>query len=305
MCKRRKIFKNLLLGIMMLMCATMLAQEEKLIRAQQLYRMKDIDKAKVAIDSVITDSTTAGDFISWSTRAFIYYELYKRTDKLKLYSDLRDTIISSALISQKLKPDSTYSENNRRIFNTLALGYLSLTKTLLHDSLDYDRSLIAYNKYKELYALADPTFNFTAKDIEYYLAVGSVYSEIFIKDNKDTKAQETAKVALLKVLEIQQDNANANINMGLMFYNQAVNLTKSLQWDADFSTIDVVQDNIVKLAKQSEQFIYKVYYNDNKNPKAVEALYYIYRMLNEYAKSDEFKAKCKELGINVEQSSEK
>jgi hypothetical protein len=281
----------------------MVAQEERLIRAQQLYRAKNIEQAVQAIDSAVVDSVTKGDFIAWSTRAYIYYELYKRSEKHKLYSPLRDSIVASAYRSHQLKPDSNYQENNKRIFTTLAAGYFNMSKSLLQDSLDYERSLVAYNKYKELYALAEPQFNFTAKDIEYYLAVGSTFSEIFIKDNNNLKAQENAKVALLKVMEIQPDNPNANINMGLMYYNQAVTLIKSLDYGADFSTIDIVQENIVKLAKQSEQFVYKVYHNDNKNLKAVEALYFIYYMMNDKAKSDEFKVRCKELGINVEPTS--
>jgi hypothetical protein len=163
--------------------------------------------------------------------------------------------------------------------------------------------VLAYSKYREIFAQAEPDNNFNQKDIDYYLAVGSTFSEIFIKDNNNTDAQDHAKVALMKVLEIQDDNPNANVNMGLMYYNQAVNLSKTLDYGADFSTIDIVQENMVKLAKQSEQFIVKVYQKDQKNAKAVEALYYIYRMLNENAKSDEFKVKCKELGINVEQAS--
>jgi hypothetical protein len=58
---------------------------------------------------------------------------------------------------------------------------------------------------------------------------------------------------------------------------------------------------MVKLAKQAEQFIVRAYTQDNKNPKAVEALFYIYRMLLDFKRSEEFKLKCKELGIDVEQ----
>ena len=43
-----------------------------------------------------------------------------------------------------------------------------------------------------------------------------------------------------------------------MYYNQAVNLGKTLDFGADFSQIDLVQDNIIKLAKQSEYFVTRV-----------------------------------------------
>ncbi len=300
MSKWRNILKILLPGILLLANVGVFAQMDKLNRAQQLLNAKDADNAILAIDSVIKHPDTKNDYIAWTTRAFIYFEKYKRAERLKLNSSLRDTVISSLKRSMKLKPDEDYTNNNKKLITTIASGYYNLAKTLLQDSTDDARSLKAYNKFKEVYVLGDPTANMTAKDIEYYLAVGSVFSDIFINDNTNLKAQSTAKVSLLKVLEMQPDNPAGNINLGLMYYNQAVNLSKSMTYDIDISQVEVVQESIVKLAKQAEQFIFKVYKNDNKNAKAVEALYYIYRMLFETKKSEEFKQKCLELGIQVQ-----
>ena len=309
MCTLRHITKNLLLGILMLVSAGLYAQEEKLNRAQQLLRSKapgSVEAAILAIDSVVVHPQTKNDFVAWTTRAFIYFEVYKSNDKFILNSPSRDTIISSLNVSNRLQPDSGYFVQNNKLLVNLAKNYFNLSRALLQDSTNSERSEIAYGRYKMLYRLVDPKMDFTSDDIKYYLAMGSQYSAVFIKDNNDAKSQEIAKVALLKVLEMQPDNPTANINIGLMYYNQAANLSKSLDYGADFSQIDIVQENMVKLAKQAEQFIHKVYANDNKNLKAVEALYYIYRMLNDNAKSDDFKKKGEELGIKfAEQSTEK
>src|SRR5437868_9202739 len=143
MCKSRQIFKNLLPGIIMLLCASLIAQEDKLSRAQQLYRSKNPELAMLTIDSVILHPQTKDDFVSWTTRAFIYFDIYKRHDKQKLYSPLRDTIVASLLMSNKLKPDSTYLANNRTVFKNIAAGYFNLAKTILQDSINYDRSMVA------------------------------------------------------------------------------------------------------------------------------------------------------------------
>lgn len=305
-----QIFKNLLLSLLLLISICSNAQEDKLNRAQQLLRSKapgSAEAAAKAIDSAIVHPQTKSDYISWTTRAFIYFEFYKASDKMKLNSAYRDTIVNSLVMSNSLQPDSAYLIQNNRLIVNLAKNYFNLSRSLLQDSMNDQRSAIAYARYKALNRIADPKMDFTQDDIKYYLAVGSQYSALFIKDNNDVKAQEIAKAALLKVLELQPDNPTASINMGLMYYNQAVNLSKSLDYGADFSQIDIVQENMVKLAKQAEQFIVKVYSSDNKNLKAVEALYYIYRMLNENAKSDDFKKKGEELGIKFssEQANEK
>ncbi len=300
MSKWRNIVKTFTYSILLLCVVNGFAQNDKLNRAQQLLQSKNADMAKLAIDSVIVHPETKGDFVAWTTRAYIYFEIYKRTDKLKLNSSLRDTILSSLKTSGALKPDETFATNNKKLISNIAAGYFNLSKFLLMDSVNYARSLVAYNRFKENFAIAEPGTNFTARDIEYYLAVGSLYSDIFNKDNKNTAAQDIAKVALLKVLDIQPENPSANINLGIMYYNQAVNLGKGLDYGADFSQIDVVQENIIKLAKQAEQFIIKVYKVDNKNVKAVEALHSIYKMLNDKAKEEEFKKKCKELNIKID-----
>ncbi len=300
MSKWRNILKTFTYSILLLCVVNGFAQNDKLNRAQQLLQSKNADMAKLAIDSVIVHPETKGDYVAWTTRAYIYFEIYKRNDKLKLNSSLRDTILSSLKTSGKLKPDETFATNNKKLLSSIAAGYFNLSKLLLMDSINYSRSLVAYNRFKENFTIAEPGTSFTARDVEYYLAVGSLYSDIFNKDNKNSGAQDIAKIALLKVLDIQPENPSANINLGIMYYNQAVNLGKGLDYGADFSQIDVVQENIIKLAKQAEQFIIKVYKVDNKNVKAVEALHSIYKMLNDKAKEEEFKKKCKELNIKID-----
>lgn len=291
-------WKTVLTSFLLLVVTTaMYSQEDRLIRAGQLYSKKNYEPARLCIDSVIVNPQTKNDFTAWTLRAFIYFDKYKEKEKYNLNSPLRDTIISSIKVSNRLQPDSNYILQNNKLINTLSIHYYNISKTLLEDSINSVKSTIAYNKHKELVRMINPKADFTNKDIEYYLAIGSQFSGYFIKDNNETKAQEIAKVALLKVLELQPDNKIANVNMGLMYYTQAVYLSKSLDYGADFSQIDIVQDNMVKLAKQAEQYIILSYQKDNTYTKAIEALHYIYRMLNENAKSEEFKKKAEALGV--------
>lgn len=295
--KAQHIAKHFMTSLLLLVSVALFSQEDKLNRAEQLYRNKNTEQARRAIDSVIVHPQTKNDFTAWTVRAYIYYDTYKTTERLKLNSSLRDTLVRSIKVSNRLQPDSSYILQNNRLLTTIAAHYKNLSKTLLEDSLNDVRSTMAYNKYKELTSMVNPSTDFTSKDIEFYLAVGSQYAALFIKDNNDSKSQNIAKVALMKVLELQPDNQLANLDMGLMHFNQAVNLSKSLDYGADFSQIDIVQDNMVKLAKQAEQFIVLVYKKDNNDPKALEALHYIYRMLNETAKSDDFKKKAEAQGV--------
>lgn len=277
------------------------AQIESLARAQSLLNTKQpdkIDQAVFAIDSVTKHKDTKGDFVSWTTRAAIYYEVYKRADRYRLNSPLRDTIISSIHQSERLKPDSTSMVYNQKLLVTLAQGYYNMNIRFLQDSGNAEKSLIAYNRYKTMYKEIYPKTDFKAKDIEYYLAVSTVYNDKYAKDSSD-KTIQVSKKAYEKVLEIDPNNRSANLGIGLLNYNEATVLIRKLEYEVELDQIEVVQDNVVKLAKESEQYILKVYNANKSDAKAVEALYYVYRMLMDKVKFEDFKKKCSELGITV------
>jgi tetratricopeptide (TPR) repeat protein len=299
MSKWRDKIKNLLLCIMMLAQVGVFAQLDRLDRAESLYQAKDADRAALVIDSVVHNAVTKGSYQAWTLRAYIYFEKYKRADRAKLNSNLRDSVVSSVKKSMNLKPDSNYIAQNKKIITTIASGYYNLAKTLLQDSLNDAKSLKAYNKFKEVFSLGDPTFNFTVKDIEYYLAVGSIFSDLFINDMTNLKAQKVAKTSLNKVLELQPDNTSGNLNMGLMYFNQAVKLVQNMTYDTPIDQAEIIQENTIKLARQGEVYILKVYKIDPKNKKAVEALYLTYRILSDAVKREEFRKKCLDLGIDI------
>lgn len=304
------IYKQLLTGLLVLVSVVMFAQPDTYNRANELYRAKKTEQAARAIDSVIVHPETMNDPASWTVRAFIYYDIYKQTDIRKADSKLRDTIIASLKKSYSLKPDSDLVSNNHRMITPLSTHYFNIARAQLQDSINYDRSLKSYNKYKETKRISTPNYNFKQEDVSYYLAVGSVYSEVFTRENKklkdfdkaiNPKNLEITEMAFHKVLELEPNNVSANMNLGLLYYNLGVTISENMDWDLDIDKIDIVQEQMIKLAKKAEPYALKVYTNDNNNVKAITALYYVYRMLNDIPKSDEFKVKLKQHGINVEE----
>lgn len=299
-----KYLKQIILVSLMLSGVVLNAQEVKLLRAQTLYNEKKPDLAKLCIDSVVAHPETSKRYESWTLRGFIYFEIYKKTNIININSPLRDSILLSIKRSNALNPDEDYRTNNNNLLSKIASNYHKIAKTYLLDSSNSEVGYMAYNKYKEIYKLVDPKFNFTERDLEYNLAVGSLFSDKFNLNKSDTKSFEIAKVALLKVLEVNPVDTSANINMGVMYLNQATDLVEKLfAGEVSIQEVDVIQDNAIKLAKQAEQFFLKVYNQNNRNQKAVLALYYVYRVLLDEQKQKEFELKCKQLKIEVSNKS--
>jgi hypothetical protein len=268
------------------------AQTDSLFKAQSLCNEKKFSQAITIIDKVVLNTETNNDPASWHIRSFAYLQTFKsygayNTSK----SYLLDTALNSALISIKLDKANEYKENNFAFLKNGAASFYKICTVLLQDSLNNIKSEEFYNKYKKFTAILSPDFDFISKDIEYYNTTGGIFADLYMKNNFNQKYGDIAKAALLKVLEIDNKNISANINLGILYYNQGATLMRMMDYDVDLAQLDVIQENAKKLFKQSLPFMMKVYELDPKAEKALESLEGIYSALLEEDKANEFKQK--------------
>lgn len=268
------------------------AQQDMLFEAQRLCNEKKFDEAKPIIDKVVLNAETANDPASWHIRSFTYLQLYKQvanggTSK----TNLLDTAMLCAIKSDGLDKSREYSKNNVAFIKNGAASYYKICKTLLQDSLNSEKSEVYYLLYKKHTAIISPDFDFKAKDLEYYNTMGSMFADLYMKNNFNQKYGDIAKAALLKVLELDSKNIKANINLGILYYNQGATLMRMMDYDVDLAQLDVIQENAKKLFKQSLPFMIKVYELDPNAETALESLQGIYSALLDEEKANEFKQK--------------
>jgi serine phosphatase RsbU (regulator of sigma subunit) len=194
-------------------------------RVQRLYVEKNITLALSAIDSAIVNPETMYNPAIWTTRAYIYFEFYKKKENRKLYSPLRDTILSSVFRSASLNLDSL-GQNNRKLLTTISAGYFNLAKAYLQDSLNAKKSMIAYSKFKEVFVLANPKEYFKKRDEEFFNAVAAIFEginkeriglekETAEKQNLLDLAAVKNSLSQMKVEKQQNDIALLNSNVSL------------------------------------------------------------------------------------------
>jgi hypothetical protein len=286
---------------MLLTSGSVLAQISAFNRAQKLYGEKNAEAAKPIIDSAILNSETGKMYEVHTLKAYIYFEIYKKTDKEKLNSPTRDSVLNAVKVSNSLKPDTTYKANNAKLINAIIAHYRNMSvKALNESSLNYTLSVSAHEKFKELSKNNVPNFNANNADIEFYNTVGGLYGELSNKTSKFEKEREIAKTALLKVLDLDPKNEAATFNLGILYYNLSGNIVKEMADDLNIGNIDAVQDNSKKLAKQAEQLLLKVANSPKYKKTVTEALYYTYRNLLDAAKLEEYRKKCVEQNIKLD-----
>jgi len=284
--------KNIFCFLLVVVWHNQYAQNDLLLDAQKLCNEKNYEQAIPMLEKVILHPETKGDPASWHIRSYAYLQSYKQfgpANTSKIF--MLDTAMTSAIKSISLDSTNSFGENNNAFIKNGAATYYKIGSILLRDSLNTGKSEIYYQKYKKYTAIINPTFNLKQKDIEYYNTMGSIFADLYMRNNFDQKHGDIAKMALLKVLELDPKNISANINLGILYYNQGATLMRMMDYDVDLAQLDVIQENAKKLFKQSLPFMIKVYELDPKAEKALESLQGIYSALLDEEKANEFKQK--------------
>lgn len=273
-------------------------------RAVAFYQDKKFEQAKACIDSAVVHPETAKDGAAWLQRAYIYYELYKAKDRqivngkavdVKLNSGLRDSSIQSIQKFYTLNPDADSKNNADKLFSSYTNSYYRMANTFLVDSSNVEKSKQAFEKHKEMVRQSDPKVDVKARELEYYKAIGSHFTEKFNQDNKNTTALENAKAALIKAIEMDPEGFSANFNLGVLYFNQGSNIIRDMGIPS-IEELEISQANAEKLFKQATPFLLKAHAINPKSKPALEGLEMMYRWLNDFEKADIYKKKLKELG---------
>lgn len=284
--------KNSLCFLLCLVWHNHIAQNDSLFKAQTLCTEKKFDQAIKIIDKEILLPEVKLDPVAWHLRAYAYLQSYNQSGKYntsKIY--LLDTAIRSAAYSISVDKAGDNKEANKKFIENSSNRFYNLSKGFLNDSLSYTKANLFYNKYKKALTLVSQDFNFTEKDIEFYNACGSKFVALYLNNKSRKEYQDAAKLSLFKVLEIDSKNISANINLGVLFYNEGVELMNRMEYDVDLVQLDVVQENAKKLFKQSLPFMDKVYQLQPKEARALDGLEGIYHALNNYEMEIFFKQK--------------
>lgn len=272
--------KNTWCFLLVIVCQRQYAQMDSLIKAQELCNQKQFDKVLPLINKVVLNQETKDDASAWHIRAFVYSKKYDQTGKNNTSTTyLLDSTISSAVRSNKLDKDNEFRAFNNEFIKNCSAKFKKMSNILAQDSLNFYKSEFFYKKYVKATLIINPAFQTKESDIEYYGAVGTIFADLFNTSGYNAKYGDIAKLALLKVLEIDNKNISANINLGILYYNQGVAMVKQSEYDIDLSQLDILQENAKKLFKQSLPFMIKVYELDPKDVQALEGLQGIYNAL--------------------------
>jgi tetratricopeptide (TPR) repeat protein len=271
------------------------AQFDLVEKAMTLYSGKKLDSALLVINQAIKNPETSRNYRTWMMRGFIYKELYKTTQFNNVASPCRDSAAASLLQSLELDPKN---ENPQKSNTLQSLKYLASTyhndinKTL--DTIGYKQSLINSDKHREIMKFIDHAFNENKYNYDVYSVIGSMFEKWYELKTSATLLN-LAKTYLMKAYEINNNTDFINKNLGVLYYNQAVDIIKKMDYDISLDQLPLYQDNSVKLGKQALPYLLKANQINPADKSVIEGLAGIYYLLNETDKYNEYKKRFDEM----------
>ncbi len=284
-----------LLFLLLFAAGQSFAQVNKLEKALELYQEKKLDSARIYIDEASLNPTTRNEYNVWMVRGFIYKDLYKTKEAEKPISSYRDVAVES--FKKSLALDST-SINPQREGILKGLKYIASTyhndinKTL--DTIRFQTSLNNAAKFSALSKFLDPSFKESFYNYEVYLTIGSMFEKEY-EHKKSKNNLDYAKAYLFKAHDIDSSSSLVNKNLGLLYYNQAVESINSIDPDTPLDQLDVIQQRAVDLAKQAKSYCLKAHKINPKDKVVIEALMGIYYLLNDMVMYNNYKLMLEEL----------
>lgn len=277
------------------------AQDQDIIYIIQDYvQQGDILKAKAASDSSIKINSLKIIPRTWYLRGYVYKEYYKKFDAPSKTINSREEAYRSFVRAILLSDlDSSVFAECKLNLRNISHSYWNDVNSFLSSS-DDKSAIKYYDLYKRTATASDSTTDFKQNDIQFNLALGSLYLKLAETSDSSSRKQFLAleKEAFLRVLNIDPNNITANYNMALLYYNQAVRIINSMGYDEDIVRLIDIQDNTTLLFIEAKPFMEKA---DSINPTRRETLLGlsgIYFSLNDEEKYREIERRIADLDRN-------
>ena len=286
-----KVINLTLVGILVVLNA--FSQDNKLEDARNAFFASDLVKAKTIIDQVVKDPAQSGSYHSWFWRGAIYKEIYKTTEKGKVY-DSQNRVESIKSYKQALADKSTVSEDS---INSILKSLKYLSSTLYNDAVvqldtvGYMQAEKNYNWYVDLTKFLNPSADLTPQNIKFKMKLATIYVSLYEANSKIEKGNEyfeSAKKEYNSIIEMNKTHLSANYNLGILFYNRAVHIIQSMEYDIDLEALSKKEEVCVELFLQALPYVKTAYDLNPQRKETLISLKGIYYSLNDQEKYDKY-----------------
>lgn len=284
-----------MLLVMLVVPTNLYAQKSAISEALKALQANELDKSRALMDSASTHPETKDENKTWYYRAWVYKKLYSAKEAENKESPYRLEAINSFKRFFELDTVSELHETAFKSTKYLASTLYNDAATSLNEG-EFALAQSNFQRYKDATLIIEPEHDFTSLEVQFYLVMGQQYNQLYEADREANKSYfEKTKEAYSHVLEEDSMNLSANYNLGILYYNEAVNIIKNLDYDLDLITLELIQDETVQLFANSLPYMVRAYRLDLCRIETVIGLSGIYFSLNDMEKSQKIQEQLEHL----------
>ena len=257
--------------------------------AYKCYQAKDFECARTWIDSAIASQERTNSQ-TWQLRGVIYRNIGGAQAM-----ENRNTAIESFVQARNLDVDNVDQDKITKYLKNTIIRYYNDAVTLLeaNELVDSEKSYELYKKNQTEYV--NENEDFKALDMEFYNALGGQYmnSMKILPKGPQKEATKTKGINLYKkVLALDPNNFQANFNIGLVYYNEGVDITYEMRGRTDLPIEEMLEglDKSEKQFSSALPFLKKAVELKPDDESAVEGLTGTYYGLNDDANYNHYRA---------------
>ena len=183
-----------------------------------------------------------------------------------------------------------------------SLKYLSQTfwndAVLNANPQNYEIAINNYERFRESSMLVDPSNDLTERDVKFYTKIATIYVALYEQNAGTTEGEiyfEKARDEYKKIIDIDKGNLTANYNLGIQYYNKAVNIIKDLDVETSLEELAEKEDQCVELFLQALPYMKTAYELDPNRKETLIGLTGIYWSLNDLEKYQEYQKRLEQL----------
>ena len=261
------------------------------VKAMLFIQQNELDSAKKYTDLAIQNPDLQEKQTTWYYRGYIYKTLYKKKEKTDKHSPLREEAVKALKKSIALNQDEELTSSSMKMLHNLAKTYFNDAAIAIKYDKDAETATENFNKYKELMRIVNPNIDLTNRDIEFNLALATLYNSQDPADSTFDQAIADKAIALyMNVLALDSNNASANYNLGILYYNKAASLVNKMDYDEPLDVVNEKLDHCVTLFLKALPYMQKAYDLNWRRKDVLEGLAGIYYGLNDDEKYEKYKA---------------
>jgi tetratricopeptide (TPR) repeat protein len=280
------------IAITLITCITSIAQPDFSLtnKAAQLCQSGDLIGAEKAILEAMSGDENRTAY-TWHVKGFIHKEIFKETEKMSPESDHRELAIEAVQKSMELDSDAEFEANNKSVMKFLARSYYSNAMDMIkafNPKMEGETNA-KFERFRELMKLSEPDVELSRYNLDFYKSMGKAFETLFYKSPLQKELIESSIGYYKMALEISSDDYDSNYNIAINYYNQGVFRIKKIDHKTEIYELLIIQEECIKLFRKALPFMLKAHKQRPERKETLRGLMAIYRALNDYEESDQYK----------------